>query len=119
MSEFVTPDILQSNWKRFVETANKYNKPDKFTALIAFEWTSIPNGRNMHRNVFFRDDTGPVVPFSSFDSIFPEDLWSYQEIQRDIGHDNLANPFETHGAEAGGWSVAFQGLLVRPARASK
>ncbi|MGB6641173.1 MAG: DUF3604 domain-containing protein, partial [Thermoanaerobaculia bacterium] len=69
MPEYVAPDLLTGNWARYVETANKYNKPGEFTTLIAYEWTSIPNGRNMHRNVFFRDDTGPAVPFSSFDSI--------------------------------------------------
>ncbi len=36
----------------------------------------------MHRNVFFRDDAGPSAPYSSFDSIQPEDLWTYMEIQR-------------------------------------
>jgi len=52
---------------RLFWVANKYNDPGKFTTLIAFEWTSIPNGRNMHRNVFFRNDTGPsnVTPGTS------------------------------------------------------
>jgi hypothetical protein len=92
MPEYVKPEMLQSNWAAFVKTANKYNDPGKFTAFISYEWTSIPNGRNMHRNVYFRDDTGPIVPFSSFDSYFPEDLWTYQEIQRNAGHPNLAIP---------------------------
>ena len=39
---------------------------------IAFERTSIPNGRNMHRNVFFLNDEGPRAPYSSFDSYHPE-----------------------------------------------
>ena len=68
-----------SNWQRQVETANKYNKPGEFTTLIAFEWTSIPDSQNLHRNVFFRDDVGPEVPFSAFDSVDPEDLWTYLE----------------------------------------
>jgi hypothetical protein len=89
---FVSPEIIQSNWKRHVEIANRYNDPGKFTALIAFEWTSIPNSQNMHRNVFFRDDTGPEVPYSSFDSVDPEDLWTYLEIQRNAGHENFAIP---------------------------
>ena len=46
MPEYVKPEMLASNWKKYVDTANKYNKPGVFTALIAFEWTSIPNGRN-------------------------------------------------------------------------
>ena len=109
MEEYVTPKILVSNWADYVKTANKYNKPGKFTALIAYEWTSIPNGRNMHRNVFFRDDTGPTVPFSSFDSIHPEDLWTYQEIQRNAGHDSIAIPH--NGNVSDGWMYAPRKFL--------
>jgi hypothetical protein len=92
MSQFVSPDMLKSNWREAVEVITRYNEPGKFTTLIAFEWTSIPGGKNMHRNVFFRDDEGPAVPFSAFDSIYPRDLWTYQEIQRNMGHDNLSIP---------------------------
>ena len=109
MPEYVAPDLLTGNWARYVQTANKYNKPGTFTTLIAYEWTSIPNGRNMHRNVFFRDDTGPVAPFSSFDSIYPEDLWTYQEIQRNAGHENLAIPH--NGNVSDGWMYAPKKFL--------
>jgi hypothetical protein len=92
IEEFVTSDIIVSNWQKHVENANKYNKPGKFTTLIAFEYTSIPKSQNMHRNVFFRDDTGPEAPFSAFNSIYPEDLWTYLETQRESGHDCFAIP---------------------------
>ncbi len=91
MPEYVTPELLVSNWKKYVDTANKFNVPGKFTTLIAYEWTSIPDGQNMHRNVFFRDKA-PVVPFSSFDSIYPEDLWTYLEVQRNAGIETFAIP---------------------------
>jgi len=90
--DFVDPKIIRSNWKRHVETANKYNKPGKFTTIISFEWTSIPNSQNLHRNVFFRGDTGPEAPYSAFDSVDPEDLWTYLEVQRDVGLDVIAIP---------------------------
>ena len=50
MEEYVSPELLLSNWAKFVATTNKYNDPGNFTAFISWEWTSIPNGRNMHRN---------------------------------------------------------------------
>jgi hypothetical protein len=101
MPEFVEPALMQSNWQNYVKVTNKYNDPGKFTTLIAFEWTSIPNGRNMHRNVFFRNDTGPVAPYSSFDSFYPEDLWTYQEVQRTAGNENFAIPH--NGNVSDGW----------------
>jgi hypothetical protein len=90
--DFVSPKIIRSNWQRHVETANKYNQPGKFTTLISFEWTSIPDSQNLHRNVFFRGDTGPEAPYSAFDSVDPEDLWTYLEVQRDLGLDVIAIP---------------------------
>ena len=74
---FNDPKIIKSVGDKYVETANKYYEPGKFTTLIAFEWTSIPVNQNLHRNVFFRDSEGPEVPFSAFDSDRPEDLWTY------------------------------------------
>ena len=112
MEEYVTPELLTSNWARFVKTANEYNKPGEFTAFIAYEWTSIPNGRNMHRNVYFRDDTGPVVPFSAFDSYYPTDLWTYQEVQRNAGHDSIAIPH--NGNVSDGWMFSRNEFLGGP-----
>jgi hypothetical protein len=63
-----------------VETADDYNSPGHFTAFIGYEWTSTPEGNNLHRVVMFKDGAekaGRVVPFSSFDSADPEDLWAY------------------------------------------
>jgi hypothetical protein len=75
----------RSAWEHSKEIANKHNDPGKFTTLIAFEWTSLPNGANLHRNVFFRDDEGPDVIFTAVDSDRPEDLWNYLDIQRKAG----------------------------------
>ena len=112
MSEYVKPKMLQENWAAYVKAANKHNDPGKFTALIAYEWTSIPNGRNMHRNVFFRDDKGPKAPFSSFDSYYPEDLWTYQEVQRNMGVENFAIPH--NGNVSDGWMFSPNKFLAGP-----
>jgi hypothetical protein len=88
---FIDPKLLKSNWQDFIKVADKYNDPGKFTALYAYEWTSIPGGQNMHRNVFFKDKPA-AMPFSSFQSVQPEDLWTYLEIQRAQGIDTFAIP---------------------------
>jgi len=99
--EFTKPELVRDNWQNYIKVANKYNDPGKFTTLIAFEWTSIPGGRNMHRNVFFRNDSGPRAPYSSFNSIYPEDLWTYLEVQRNAGADTFAIPH--NGNVSDGW----------------
>jgi hypothetical protein len=73
--------IRQSVWQDVIDTAEQFNQPGKFTALIGFEWSSMPEGgNNLHRNVIFRDDADKaqqVIPFSALDSPNPEDLWRY------------------------------------------
>ncbi len=72
--------IKQSVWERNAEVSDRYNEPGRFTAFIGFEWSSVPQGNNLHRVVIFRDGadrTNQVLPFSLFDSEDPEDLWRY------------------------------------------
>ncbi|MES0385449.1 MAG: DUF3604 domain-containing protein [Hyphomicrobium sp.] len=88
----IDPKIMVSVWDEQKKITNKHNDPGKFTTLIAFEWTSIPNFQNLHHNVFFRDDKGPDTQFSAFDSVKREDLWTYQEVQRAQGHENFSIP---------------------------
>jgi len=100
MEEYVTSDLLKQNWSDFLAVADRFNKPGEFTTLYAFEWTSIPNGQNMHRNVFFRE-RAPVAPYSAFDSQFPADLWTYMEVNRNFGIEVFAIPH--NGNVSDGW----------------
>ena len=88
--------LQKSAWEAKKKNANKHNDPGNFTTLIAFEWTSIPYGQNLHRNVFFRDDVGPEMPYSTLDSDRAEDLWTYLEVQRDAGHEVFAIPHNSN-----------------------
>jgi hypothetical protein len=74
--------LTRTMWERITEAAEKYNQPGQFTAFIGFEWTTGPNGTNLHRNVIFRDGkdrANRVLPFSNYDSADPEDLWKWME----------------------------------------
>jgi hypothetical protein len=76
----VVGPVMSSVWKQYTATAEKYNEPGRFTAMIGYEWTSVPNGNNLHRNVLFRDGkdkADQVFPFSSWNSDNPEKLWEW------------------------------------------
>ncbi len=88
---FMSPQIAGSIWKQNVKIADENNKPGKFTAFCAYEFTSQFNFRNLHRNVYFRDCAKvPEQPFSAFDSWHPEDLWKWMDTQRKAGNELLA-----------------------------
>ncbi len=77
--ETATP-ILRTAWQDYTKIAEKYNNPGKFTAMIGYEWTSVPGGNNMHRVVLFRDNkdkTDQILPFSAIQSEDPEKLWEF------------------------------------------
>ncbi|RZL92811.1 MAG: DUF3604 domain-containing protein [Variovorax sp.] len=91
IKELISPDVAGTVWKEMVRIADKYNQPGKFTTFVAYEWTSTPDNRNMHRNVFFKDSRKvPELPFTSIDSDRPEDLWTWMDGQRRAGNEVLA-----------------------------
>jgi hypothetical protein len=91
IKELLSPEIAGSVWKKNVAIADKYYQPGKFTTFASYEWTSMPNNRNMHRNVFFRDSKKiPDLPFSAIDSLKAEDLWTWMNGQRKLGNEVFA-----------------------------
>ena len=106
-------------WDKITETADRFNDPGRFTALIGFEWTSIPKGNNLHRNVILRDDGGrarQVLPLTTLPPLGSTDpLVLYQwlaDYEAKTGgqafalahNGNLSNGwmFPTDGTYAGG-----------------
>jgi hypothetical protein len=75
--------IYDSVWDKIVAAAEKYNEPGRFTAFIGFEWTSVPKGFNLHRNVILRDGgnrAGQVIPMTTqppVGSTDPLDLYKW------------------------------------------
>jgi hypothetical protein len=68
-------------WQASQDATNEANDPCSFTALNAYEWTAntifpdAPAGANLHRNVIFRGDSVPPLPFSYFEAPRVELLW--------------------------------------------
>lgn len=86
------PDLLfdqgffKQVWQGYLETAEAYNEPGRFTTLIGYEWTSSPGGSNLHRNVLYRDgaeQAAQVLPYTSAESENPEDLWRWLQAYED------------------------------------
>ena len=72
----------QTMWERATEAAEQHNQPGLFTAMIGYEWTSGPDGNNLHRNVIYRDGKDKAdlkIPISAYDSEDPERLWDWME----------------------------------------
>ncbi len=87
----MVPEIAGSVWKRNVALADEANEPGKFTAFCSYEWTSMPNNMNLHRNIFFKECAKvPAMPFSALDSFHPVDLWEWMDGQRKGGNELLA-----------------------------
>jgi hypothetical protein len=80
------PEFAQSIWDGYVDLADEFNAPRQFTAMIGYEWTSTEDGNNLHRNVLYRDGAAyarQLLPFTTVDSLNPEDLWTWMEQYED------------------------------------
>ena len=78
--------VYNGVWEYITETADKYNDPGKFTTLIGYEWTSVPKGFNLHRNVILRDDkfraqqVAPLTTQPPAGTTDPLDLYKWLEV---------------------------------------
>ena len=92
----VPEEVRTSVWHQVIEAAEAFNEPGLFTAFIGYEWSSMPGGNNLHRNVLFRDGaekTLQILPFSAMDGSDPEQLWDYlAAYERRTGGSVLAIP---------------------------
>lgn len=87
-------------WKDITETADRHNQPGKFTTFIGWEWSSHPNGANLHRIVFTPENAETAqkfAPFSQLESDRPEDLWNWlDKTKRETGADFIAMPHNSN-----------------------
>ena len=73
-------NLTRSVWEEIIGFAEAHNQPGAFSAFIGYEWSSAPQGNNLHRVVVMRDgaaEAKQVLPFPAYDSADPEDLWRW------------------------------------------
>ncbi|MET0657942.1 MAG: DUF3604 domain-containing protein [Steroidobacteraceae bacterium] len=105
-AELLDDTLVKSNWQLQIDAAEKFYEPGRFTTFVAYEWTSNPNGANLHRNVIFKGPKYPQVPFSALDSAAPEALWRYILQQRSQGIDAVVIPHNANVSDGLMWSYA-------------
>jgi Protein of unknown function (DUF3604) len=100
--------IYNDVWERIIAAGDEFNEPGRFTAFIGFEWTSVPKGFNLHRNVILRDNgdrARQVVPLTTqppLGTTDPLDLYQWlTDYEKQTGGQTLA--IAHNGNMANGW----------------
>ncbi len=94
------PEVSKTVWGDIMDAADRHNEPGKFTAFMGWEWTSTPQGANLHRVVIMREGKGKgsqFIPYTSLDSDKPEDLWKWlDETSKKTGANFIAIPHNSN-----------------------
>ncbi len=92
--------INRTVWGEIMDAADAHNEPGKFTAFMGWEWSSTPQGANLHRVVIMKGgklNGETFIPYTSVDSDQPEDLWAWlTETSEKAKTDFLAIPHNSN-----------------------
>jgi len=87
-------------WRSITDAADHYNEPGEFSAIIGWEWTSIPGGANLHRVIMSDLDAATAQGFQPLGNNltpYPEDLWAWLEkTSAETGADFLSIPHNSN-----------------------
>ena len=101
-------EVFGKVWNDIIDAAERNNEPGLFTAFIGYEWTSVPKGFNLHRNVIIRDNADvarkmqPLTTQPPMGSTDPLDLYKWLE-EYESKHGGRAFAFSHNGNLSNGW----------------
>lgn len=98
--------LKRAVWTAIIDAADRHYQPGEFTTFAAYEWTAYIEGGNMHRNVIFNGTKNLPLPFTSRDSIYPEDLWGFLERMRRSGVEAIAIPHNSNVSDGRMFTLA-------------
>ncbi len=109
--------VYDELWYDITKTADQFNEPGRFTALIGYEWTSVPKGFNLHRNVILRDGgerARQVIPLTTQPPMGTQDpleLYKWLEnYEKKTGGQALA--ISHNGNLSNGWMFPMEGTYA-------
>ena len=91
--------VGKSTWKKTIKAADDAYQPGIFTTFAGYEYSSSLDLYNkyLHRNVIFKSTKNlPERIFSRDDSLDPEELWNWMDLQREQGVESLAIPHNSN-----------------------
>ncbi|MBK7949649.1 MAG: DUF3604 domain-containing protein [Deltaproteobacteria bacterium] len=87
-------------WAETTTAADRHNAPGHFTALVGWEWSSLPSGANLHRVVVTSasgETARRFLPYGSDKSAYPEDLWKFlDQTTQETGAEFVAIPHNSN-----------------------
>ena len=115
--------VGKSVWKKTIKAADDAYQPGIFTTFAGYEYSSSVDLYNkyLHRNVIFKDTKNlPERIFSRDDSLDPEELWNWMDIQREEGAESLAIPHNSNISGGAAFSMSdYNGGPIDEAYLSK
>lgn len=102
-------------WQDTIQAAEDWNDTSENcarTTLVAYEYSSVRLGSNLHRNVIFRNTTVPPIPVSTIEAPRDYQLWRALEkdcLDSDTGCDVLAIPHNSNISNGRMFNIDYPG----------
>jgi hypothetical protein len=116
--ELNSPEVSSTIWGEIMDAAERHYEPGKFTTFLGWEWSSTPQGANLHRVIFIREDKQKgkqFIPYTSLDSDKPEDLWKWLDVTTEKTDANfIAIPHNSNISKGLMFPIKDRGVIQKP-----